>query len=115
MTDRQMNQPAPVDLAVLAEQTGGDTTLEREVLALFAADAPRLAGIVRSPVVVDRRAAAHRLAGSARAVGAGEVARQAAAIEAGRGDVAALDAAIAEARRFIAAHLDRTDPAGKPG
>ena len=49
------------------------------------------------------------IVGSARAIGAADVARTAAAIEAGGGDLAALEAAIAETCRFIAEYLDRPE------
>jgi HPt (histidine-containing phosphotransfer) domain-containing protein len=74
--------PATLDLTTLRAQTGGDRALERDVLALF---------LVRSQVDFDRvaagktaeerRAAAHTLVGSARAVGAFALAASAAAVE----------------------------------
>lgn len=94
----------PLDLTVLSEQTAGDRGLEREVLRLFVEEAPNDLARLGS-TAEDRRMAAHRLVGSARAIGAGEVARLAAEIEAGGGDLAALEAAIAEARSFIVRHL----------
>ncbi len=109
-----MIEPAPVDLAVLAVQTGHDGALQREVLLLFAADAGRQVELMRSQLSAERRAAAHRLVGSARAVGAGEVARLAAEIERGRGDVAAVEAAVDRARRFISAHLEDADGGDRP-
>jgi HPt (histidine-containing phosphotransfer) domain-containing protein len=100
---------APVDLDVLARQSGGDVALERDVLLLFtdqaARDASRLVGLDMPA----RRALAHRIVGSARAIGAGEVARRAAAIEAGDGDIAALEDAIGQACQFIVGHLARLD------
>jgi HPt (histidine-containing phosphotransfer) domain-containing protein len=99
----------PVDLDRLAEQTGGDRKLEREVLVLFTGDAPLQIERLRSADAADRRAIAHRLVGAARAIGAGEVARLAAAVENGQGDIAALAAAVDAARQFIAAHLAKPE------
>lgn len=94
----------PIDLRVLREQAGGDRALEREVLRLFADGAPNDLARLRASDE-ERRMAAHRLVGSARAIGASEVARLAAAVESGAGDVAALEAAVAEARAFIVEYL----------
>jgi HPt (histidine-containing phosphotransfer) domain-containing protein len=95
----------PVDLDRLAEQTGGDRKLGREVLLLFIDDASLLVERLRSAAPGDRRDLAHRLLGSARAVGAGEVARQAAGFETGDGDMSALALAVTAARTFIVAYL----------
>ena len=97
--------PDPVDLAVLSQQTGADAGLQREVLALFAEDASQQVALLRSADLAERKAIAHRLVGSARAIGAADVARLAAAVEAGRGDLASLEAAIERVREFISAHL----------
>ena len=94
----------PIDLQVLREQAGGDRALEREVLRLFADDSPNDLARLRSSEE-ERRMAAHRLVGSARAIGAREVARLAGAVEAGTGDIVALEAAVAEVRAFIAEYL----------
>jgi HPt (histidine-containing phosphotransfer) domain-containing protein len=99
----------PVDLARLAEQTGGDRKLEREVLTLFLDDASVQVERLGSASAADRRASAHRLLGSARAIGAGEVARLAAAVETGQGDVDALAAAIDVARQYIVAYLAKPE------
>jgi HPt (histidine-containing phosphotransfer) domain-containing protein len=99
----------PVDLARLAEQTGGDRKLEREVLTLFLDDALVQVARLRSAGAADRRAIAHRLLGSARAIGADEVARLAAAVETGQGDVDALAAAIDAARQYIVAYLAKPE------
>ncbi len=112
--DGSAGEPA-IDLAHLARQTDNDGALGAELLGLFdrqsaslitqmsAADAPRR-----------RRAeAAHKLRGSALAVGAGQVARAAQALEASLDRpnaesceidraLAALAAAIGEARAAIA-------------
>jgi HPt (histidine-containing phosphotransfer) domain-containing protein len=101
----------PIDLVHLAGQTGGDALLEGEVLRLFvktvSADLQRLAAADGTA----RREAAHKIVGSARAIGAGEVAQAAAAVEAGKGDVAALTAAVDAACAFIDARL--AAPGGK--
>ncbi len=71
----------PIDLVHLARQTGGDKNLESEVLAIFARqirkavrELPALSGDARVRL-------AHTIAGSAKGVGAFEVARCAEAIE----------------------------------
>jgi len=95
----------PIDLSHLGRQTGEDAGLEREVLRLFAARSTADLDRLKAAAAPGRREVAHLIVGSARAVGAGEVARLAAEIEAGGGDIAALEAAIGEARRFIAGYL----------
>ena len=100
----------PVDLDHLARQTGGDRNLEREVLTLFltrsAIDLDRLKTAAAG---AGRRDAAHLIVGSARAIGAGKVARLAAAVEQGADGqtsvLADLEAAVAEARRFVSDYL----------
>ena len=99
----------PVDLDRLTEQTRGDRKLEREVLALFIDDAPVQVERLRSADAADRKAIAHRLLGSARAIGADEVARLAAAVETGQGEVDELMAAVEAARRFITGHLAKPE------
>lgn len=99
----------PIDLVHLARQTGGDKVLESEVLAVFArqirkavCEMPRCAG-------EDRIKLAHLIAGSARGIGAFEVARLAGTIEAQPDDAAALAAfarAAVDADNFIIG-LDR--------
>jgi len=99
-----------LDLAHLRRQTGGDEALEREVLTLFLtksrADLARMAAATSAR---ERREAAHALVGSARAVGAGEVARIAALIErAGElrpADIAALQGAVRDAESLIRRQL----------
>ena len=107
-----MADAEPLDLAHLRRQTGGDAALEREVLTLFLAKATAdLARIDGAASPRERREAAHALVGSARAVGALEVAGLAAAIEnAGEGpsDVtAALKDALRAAEDFIRSYLRR--------
>ncbi len=112
-TNRSPGVPgeATVDLDHLARQTGGDRALEREVLALYlersAIDLDRLRVATTDDA---RREAAHLMVGSARAIGAMSVARLAAAVEAaadGPCDLAEIEAAVAEARAFVADYLGR--------
>ncbi len=103
-------RPDPaVDLSILRAQTGGDPNLEREVLGLYLSRCvDDLARLKAADTPDGRRRAAHAMVGSARAVGATSVARLAAAIEKGNAaPIASLETALAEARRFIAAHLAR--------
>jgi HPt (histidine-containing phosphotransfer) domain-containing protein len=99
---------APIlDLTILCAQTGGNDNLEREVLGLFrnrCADELARLKAAREPDA--RRAAAHGLVGSARAVGAVGVARLAASVERGNLTVLpALEAAVDEVRRYIDTYL----------
>lgn len=99
--------PGPLDLDHLERMTLGDTTLEREVLALFAEQSRRLIStIVALPA--DVGALVHTLKGSARGIGAIAVAEAAARLEAairsGEGRpqaLAKLEAAVADACRAI--------------
>jgi HPt (histidine-containing phosphotransfer) domain-containing protein len=104
----------PLDLTHLTRMTMGDAALEREVLAMFAAQsadlAARLAGL---PADADRLA--HTLKGSARAIGAFRVAEAAAALETAlrlnqpaQASLAGLLATLAEARTAIDALLNRS-------
>jgi HPt (histidine-containing phosphotransfer) domain-containing protein len=97
----------PVDLAHLARVTLGDRDLDREVLLLFLRQSERAILRLQAPDC-DLAAEAHRLRGSAAAVGAFAVAHAAAAVETtpGRGKPAlkAIDAlarAVTEAGAFI--------------
>jgi HPt (histidine-containing phosphotransfer) domain-containing protein len=96
----------PISLDQLRRMTLGDADLEREVLSMFAAQAARLfAQLTTLPD--DAAAIAHTLKGSARAIGATDVAEAAQALEAAlrTGDPACaltgLGSAIAEARSAI--------------
>jgi HPt (histidine-containing phosphotransfer) domain-containing protein len=99
-----------LDLDHLHRQTGGDRALEREVLNLFltqsATDLERIASAGSDR---ERRQAAHGLVGSARAIGALEVARLAATVERTEDDPAvtlsALRSAVREAEALIRRHL----------
>jgi HPt (histidine-containing phosphotransfer) domain-containing protein len=65
----------PIDLVHLARQTLGDRELEAELLALFDRQAARIADRLKTPVAGTASAdLAHKLKGSARAVGANAVA-----------------------------------------
>ena len=100
-----------IDLQHLARMTFGERSLEREVLALFDRQAGMLLARMRGepPKVVG--ALAHTLGGSARGIGAWQVAEAAEAVErlaAKPGDIALagavnrISAAVAEAQAAIA-------------
>jgi HPt (histidine-containing phosphotransfer) domain-containing protein len=104
----------PIDIAHLRQMTLGDTSLEREVLAMFSAQAVGLVGALAT-LPSDARALAHTLKGSARAIGAFGVADAAGCLEAliqNGGDptraLAELNDAVAEAREAIDAILHRS-------
>lgn len=114
MSERPRSSPVsverPIDLVHLARMTLGERTLEREVLELFDRQATVLLARMRRDGVAGVPALAHTLKGSARAIGATRVARAAEAIESATPAddaglvqaLADLDAAIEEARAFIA-------------
>ena len=101
----------PVDFDHLERMTFGETALEREVLEMFVAQSKRLLDALATQPA-DTSALAHTLKGSARAIGACEVADRADALEAaaqgGDAELAALVEAVAEARRAIEARLGRS-------
>ena len=102
----------PIDLVHLARATDGDESLERELLAMFARQSERLVERVKLADLPRRARAdvAHRLRGSALAIGAFAVASAAEAAEAAfeggeaepAAEIAALVAAAARARAAIA-------------
>jgi HPt (histidine-containing phosphotransfer) domain-containing protein len=104
----------PIDMAHLGRMTLGDLAVEREVLAMFAAQAADLADrLVGMPA--DAAMLVHTLKGSARAIGAFRVADAAADLEgavrgghATAGPIKALRDAVAEARGAIDAILKRS-------
>lgn len=71
----------PIDLAHLERMTLGDDGLAREVLAMFAAQAAEVMQTLAT-LPPDAAALAHRLKGSARAIGAMDVADAADRLEA---------------------------------
>jgi HPt (histidine-containing phosphotransfer) domain-containing protein len=104
----------PIDIEHLARMTLGDIRLEREVLAMFSAQAVSLVGTL-SRLPADAGSLAHMLTGSARAIGAFRVADAAghlqAVIQSG-GDpteaLADLNDAVAQARMAVDMILRRT-------
>ena len=104
----------PIDLEHLRRMTLGDAGLEREVLAMFAAQTVSLTGALAA-LPPEAGALAHTLKGSARAIGAFAVADAAERLEAAfqKGDdpaqsLAGLKDAVAEARAAIDAILRRS-------
>jgi HPt (histidine-containing phosphotransfer) domain-containing protein len=104
----------PIDIAHLQRMTLGDASLEREVLAMFAAQA---AGLLQALAdwPADAAALAHTLKGSARAIGAFAVADAASSLEVlvrSGGDrtsaMAELDDAVRQARAAIDEILQRS-------
>jgi HPt (histidine-containing phosphotransfer) domain-containing protein len=93
-------EPA-LDLVHLERQTDGDLALQQELLTLFDRQSASLLALSGSRAAAkrERADAAHKLRGSALVVGAGAVARAAAAVEAAFADAAvspeALEAALA--------------------
>jgi HPt (histidine-containing phosphotransfer) domain-containing protein len=71
----------PIDFDHLQRMTLGDSGLEQEVLAMFAAQSAKLLGNLAT-LPEDAPALAHTLKGSARAIGAFGVAETAARLEA---------------------------------
>lgn len=97
---------APVDLVHLSRRTLGDRTLEREVLSLFVRQCDVY--LERLHCARDgeaRRCAAHALAGSAQAVGAFGVAKEAFAVEGGCLDCDRLDDAVGTASAYVSTLL----------
>jgi HPt (histidine-containing phosphotransfer) domain-containing protein len=104
----------PLDIAHLGRMTLGDVGLEREVLAMFSAQAVGLIGAL-ADLPSDAGALAHKLKGSARGIGAFGVADAAESLEAAlqAGDdpaqaLAELNEAIARVRVAIDAILRRS-------
>jgi HPt (histidine-containing phosphotransfer) domain-containing protein len=104
----------PIDIAHLKRMTLGDAGLEREVLAMFSAQAVGLLG-TPADLPSDAGALAHKLQGSARGIGAFRVADAAESLESAlqSGDdpaqpLAELNEAIAQVRAAIDAILRRS-------
>lgn len=94
----------PIDLAHLANQTQGDKNLEIEILQLFARQARQSVREIAAGDAEKARIEAHRLTGSALAVGAVHVAEAAAKIEELGIDKSRLEtvcSAVIEAENFI--------------
>jgi len=105
---------SPIDLEHLRRMTLGDAGLEREVLAMFAAQTVSLIGALAA-LPPEAGVLAHTLKGSARAIGAFAVADAAARLEVAmqNGDdpaqaLAGLVDAVTEARAAIDAILRRS-------
>lgn len=103
----------PIDRGHLNRMTLGERSLEREVLALFDRQADILLNRMNSASPSGVATLAHTLKGSAVGIGAWGVARAAEVVEkagpaALPGAIAALNAAIAEAKQAIAGLLRAT-------
>jgi len=77
----QSQSNRPIDLVHLARMTMGDRSLEREVLQLFDRQAALLVARMRQVAPAGISAVAHTLKGSARGIGAWQVAHAAEAVE----------------------------------
>ena len=108
---REQEGARPIDLVHLARATDGDQSLEVELLSMFDRQSEKLGQRVRLADLPRRARAdiAHRLRGSALAIGAFAVAEAAGRLEAAflgdvepRAELAALDAAVSAARAAIA-------------
>ncbi|MDO9418919.1 Hpt domain-containing protein [Pararhizobium sp.] len=94
----------PIDLVHLATQTMGDKVLELEVLQMFARQARQAMKDLATGDRDLRIAAAHKLKGAARAVGAFSVSAAAETLEERIDDaasIAAVGSAVLEAENFI--------------
>lgn len=76
-----MSVTSPIDLVYLARQTGGDSELEQELLALFADQCIKHLDTIRRANAKLGSDAAHTLKGAARAIGAWQVADAAERVE----------------------------------
>lgn len=104
----------PIDIDHLQRMTLGDARLEREVLAMFSAQAASLIGALAT-LPPDASALVHTLKGSARAIGAFAVADAAADLEAALQNgfdsseaLAELDETVVQARAAVDAILRRS-------
>ncbi len=95
----------PVDLVHLARQTLGDRELEREVLGLFVNQSTLyLHRLEKAKSVKERKNAAHTILGSARGLGAWQVAREAEKYEENctiSSDITGLSSAVDNANAYI--------------
>jgi HPt (histidine-containing phosphotransfer) domain-containing protein len=104
----------PIDIGHLGRMTLGDASLERQVLAMFSAQTDSLIGALTA-LPADAAALAHKLMGSARAIGAFRLADAAHRLEAAIQNGAApakplgdLADAVAQARSAVEAMLRRS-------
>ena len=98
---------APVDLVHLSRRTAGDRALEREVLSVFVHQCDVYLERVRCARDAGaRRKAAHALCGSARAVGAFDLAQAAGEVETAEcADCGRLERETEVAARYVASLL----------
>ncbi|WP_295812258.1 Hpt domain-containing protein [uncultured Nitratireductor sp.] len=99
---------SPLDLEHLSRQTLGDETLALEILSMFRQQTEELGGRMHASDLQSRREMAHALVGSARGVGAVELADCAAHIEKMPSDersITRLTGLIGEVNEFILALL----------
>ncbi len=81
--DKRQDYRFPVDLVHLSRQTLGDRELEKEVLSLFVNQSNiYLKRLQVAKSAHERKSAAHTIVGSARGLGAWQVAEEAALLEA---------------------------------
>lgn len=102
--------PSLLDLDHLSQQTLGNRDLQRQILELFLGHSRQQVELLKeSTGRREQREAAHAIVGSARAIGAFDVARIAGEIERGEGsaeaEFVALAKAVEETRDFIVALL----------
>jgi HPt (histidine-containing phosphotransfer) domain-containing protein len=81
---------AAIDRAALDAQTFGDTSLAREILLMFRDQTPPLLLALAATSGGARAKVAHRIKGSALAIGAGDLAGRAATLESAPDDAEAL-------------------------
>ena len=109
------SQARPIDLVHLAKQTLGDRSLEQEVLRLFLTQMGVYMDRVENASTHEERfAASHTIKGSARNIGAWDVADVAAHLESAAedeitADVKALKNALDETCEFILSILDENE------
>ena len=83
MEDDVARKACPVDLVHLSRQTLGDRELEKEVLSLFVNQSTLyLRRLQEARSIKERKSVAHTIMGSARGLGAWQVAEEAAKFEA---------------------------------
>jgi HPt (histidine-containing phosphotransfer) domain-containing protein len=90
-----------IDIAELDQQTFHDPEIRREVIGIFIDQAPAILAGIESSIGATRSDIAHRLKGSALALGARPLAEAASRLELAPGDNAALN----DTRRLLDATL----------